>query len=72
MLVTPWRTICSKMTLGTTFLTQMFVPPCAAVAHAMHHPLQWNMGTVQRYTGMDVMSLQSSAASEFRYAPRWL
>jgi hypothetical protein len=72
MWVTPWRDTASKMAAPVTLRRQTLVPPCAATPHDMHQPLQWNMGTVHRYTGMDGISLSSTEARLLRYAPRWL
>ncbi|KAF0920704.1 hypothetical protein E2562_036407 [Oryza meyeriana var. granulata] len=72
MCVTPCRATLSKMVAAATLWTNTFVPPCAATHHNMHHPLQWNIGTVHRYTGVSTMPLRSTAARLLRYAPRWL
>nr|CAB3497162.1 unnamed protein product [Digitaria exilis] len=56
-----------KVDLVQQRFIKTLVAPFAAVAHTMHRPFQWNMSTVQRYTGM---SLTSAVASELRNAPR--
>nr|ACR35111.1 unknown [Zea mays] len=72
MCVTPCAATAAKMAPEFTLRRHTLVPPCAATPHTRHHPLQWNMGTVHRYTGSAVMSLRSTDDSEFRYAPRWV
>src|SRR5271163_4207919 len=50
-----WSTPCSRMALNIpgalTLRRQTWVPPAAVTAQVKHHPLAWNIGSVQRYTG---------------------
>jgi len=46
--VTPWRLIDSMIALASTRRMQMLTPARAASVQGKHHPLQWNIGSVQR------------------------
>ena len=66
MCVTPCRATASKMAAELTLRRHTLVPPCAATPQTRHQPLQWNMGTVHRYTGSAAMSLRSTDARLLR------
>jgi hypothetical protein len=42
----------------------------AVTAHGKHQPLQWNIGSVHRYTESVPMPAAITSPSAFRYAPR--
>src|SRR5258705_296819 len=48
--VTPSLSSSAQMRAGSTFRRQTWRPPTAVTAQVKHQPLQWNMGSVQRYT----------------------
>src|SRR6476661_7261270 len=48
--VTPCSRISDQITSPRTSRRQTWVPPIAVTAHGVHHPLQWNIGSVHRYT----------------------
>src|SRR6266852_493208 len=50
---------------------QRWVPPVAVTAQGNDHPLQWNIGNVQRYFESESNRICSAIASACRYAPRW-
>ena len=45
---------------------QMLVPPCMAIVQGKHQPQQWNMGKVQRYTGLSGMLQDKALLTAFR------
>ena len=47
------------------------MPALAAIVHGKHQPLQWNIGSVHRYTACRGMPQSMMFDSAFRYAPRW-
>src|SRR6476620_604765 len=51
MWVTPCLGISSKILAGSTLRRQTLMPAEAATVHGKHQPLQWNIGSVHRYTG---------------------
>ena len=46
--VTPWASICRKISGGSMPRRHTWRPPTAVSAHGMHQPLQWNIGSVHR------------------------
>ena len=42
----------------------------AVTAHGKHQPLQWNIGSVHRYTESAARQAWMTSLSAFRYAPR--
>ncbi len=48
--VTPSAWIRPQISSGSTPRSATWVPPSAVTAHVVHQPLQWNIGSVQRYT----------------------
>ena len=60
-----------QISLGSTCGTQTCVAPAAVTAQVKHQPLQWNIGSVQRYVeSLDDLKC-ATIASDCRYAPRW-
>ena len=49
--VTPEFAMASYMPLVVTPRRQTWVPAWAVMVQGKHQPLQWNMGSVHRYTG---------------------
>ena len=41
----------------------------SVTAHGKHQPLQWNIGSVHRYTESALMPATITSFSAFRYAP---
>src|SRR6266436_6195961 len=64
--VTPCFAINSKVLAGSTLRKHTLVPAIAAMVHGKHHPLQWNIGNVQRYVGWMPMPLASTLLMAFR------
>src|SRR5437016_10708056 len=56
---------------GSTRGRQMLRAPAAATAQVWLHPLQWNIGSVQRTQESAVRWFSATMARAFRYAPRW-
>ena len=71
MCVTPCSTISSKMRFGSTARRQTCVPPIAVTDHGKHQPLQWNIGSVHRYTGLAGMAHAMTLPQASRKVPRW-
>jgi hypothetical protein len=46
--VTPWASISCQIGSPRTSRRHTWVPPAAVTAHAVHQPLQWNIGSVHR------------------------
>src|SRR5215510_11306757 len=69
-----WVTRCSlinsKISAGSTLRRHTFVPALAAMLQGKHHPLQWNIGSVQRYIACRGMPHVSRLPTPLRYAPR--
>src|SRR5437868_1413625 len=63
--VTPSRNSCHTRS-GSMRGMQTLQEPAAAVAHGKHQPLQWNIGSVQRYWLSAVRRWSSAIASAFR------
>src|SRR5579864_6423578 len=70
--VTPSAAISRQTTGGSTFGKQTCRPPTAVTAHVKHHPLQWNIGSVQRNTDRESSREWCASASALRYAPRYV
>src|SRR5574343_1302848 len=58
--VTLWARMASKMAFGSTRRRQTLTPARAATVQGKHQPLQWNMGSVHRYTACLGMSHSST------------
>src|SRR4029079_13770213 len=67
-------TLCSAMAsyiaLARTWRRQTWVPATAAIVHGKHQPLQWNIGSVQRYTGWRGIDQSMMLLIALRHAPR--
>ena len=64
--VTPSSPISRQTTSGRTARRQTCVPPTAVTPHVVHQPLQWNIGSVQRYTDEDEWSEWMTSPRELR------
>src|SRR5262249_38051521 len=49
--VTLWSAIASYIAGARTWRRHTCVPATAEIDHGKHQPLQWNIGSVHRYTG---------------------
>ena len=67
----PSASISSQMRAGSTLRRQTWVPATAVTAQVKHQPLQWNIGSVQRYFVSKVMPVSMTSPIAFTYAPRW-
>ena len=54
------------MVAASTLRRQMLVPALAAMVHGKHQPLQWNIGSVHRYTELVSMPAWITSPSAFR------
>ena len=70
MWVTPCFGISSKIFAGSTLRRQTLMPADAATVHGKHQPLQWNIGSVHRYTGCWPRLPARMLLTAFKYAPR--
>ena len=70
--VTPSDWMRSRTARGSTWRRQMLVAPMAGRAQVKHHPLQWNMGSVHRYTESRVSPFWRQSLMAFSSAPRWV
>src|ERR1022692_204774 len=68
--VTPSARISSTIFCGSTCRRHTCRAPAAVTAHGKHQPLQWNIGSVHRYTELLVSPCSTTSPSAFRYAPR--
>ena len=59
------------MALASTRRRHTFTPARAATVQGKHQPLQWNMGSVHRYTLCLGMSHSSTLLTALVCAPRW-
>lgn len=72
MWVTPCAAMFRYISAAVGFRRHTLVPPRAAMPHVKVHPLQWNIGSDQRYTGALRISHPRIRLRVLRYAPRWL
>jgi hypothetical protein len=56
--------------LGSTARNATWRAVTAVTAQGKHHPLQWNMGSVHRYTDSGVIPATITSPSALRKAPR--
>src|SRR6266550_1642664 len=70
--VTPPSSNIPQACAGSTRGMQTLFAPTAESAHGYVHPLQWNIGSVHRYTESRVTLCSVSIANALRYAPRWV
>ena len=54
--VMPSSSMSLQISAGSTARRQTWCPPTAVTPHVVHHPLQWNIGSVHRYTESRVMA----------------
>ena len=69
--VTPQRSINRYASAGSNRRRHTWVAPTAVTAQGKHHPLQWNMGRVHRYTLAVESPVSMISPIAFRAAPRW-
>ena len=69
--VTPSESSSPRIAAASTRRRQTCVPASAVTVQGKHQPLQWNIGSVHRYTGCRAMPQVTTLPSAFRYAPRW-
>ena len=70
--VTPSASMSSQMRSPRTARRHTCRPPAPTIAHGWHQPLQWNIGSVHRYTVSGPWRWVMFSPSAFRYAPRWV
>src|SRR5947209_6018539 len=68
--VTLWFAIASYMVGARTQRRQTCVPAATEIDHGKHQPLQWNIGSVHRYTGCFAIPQVTTLPIANRYAPR--
>src|SRR6266705_547197 len=61
----------SQMREDSTRRRQTWVPATAVTAHVKHQPLQWNIGSVQRYFVSKLIPVSTTSPIAFTHAPRW-
>ena len=64
--VTPSLPSSAQMRAGSTLRRQTCRPPTAVTAQVKHQPLQWNMGSVQRYTVSKFMDVVMTSPRALR------
>ena len=69
--VTPSSRSRVQMRSGSILRRHTCRPPTAVTPHVRHQPLQWNIGTVQRYAVSSPIRPCTSSERLWRYAPRW-
>ena len=60
----------SKIAFASTLRRQTLTPAFAAIVQTKHQPLQWNIGSVHRYTACRGIPQSMMFDSALRYAPR--
>jgi hypothetical protein len=50
----------------STFLRHTLAPACRAIVQGKHQPLQWNIGSVHRYTGCSGIDQVTTFDTAFR------
>src|SRR5215813_13093845 len=60
----------SQMRPGSTRRRQTCVPATAVTAHVKHQPLQWNMGSVQRYFVSKLIPVSTISPIALTHVPR--
>src|SRR5436190_14965168 len=68
--VTPRSAIASYIALARTWRRHTWVPATTEIDHGKHQPLQWNIGSVHRYTGCFAIEQVTILPSASRCAPR--
>src|SRR5205085_7761126 len=69
--VTLWSAMASYIAGARTQRRQTCVPATTDSDHGKHQPLQWNMGSVHRYTGWRGMFAAITLPYPISAAPRW-
>src|SRR4029078_1289777 len=69
--VTLWLAIGSYMAPARTARRQTCVPAATEIDHGKHQPLQWNIGSVHRYTGCFFIPQVTTLPTANSAAPRW-
>ena len=64
--VTPSSSRARRIAAASTRRRQTWVPACAVIVHGKHQPLQWNIGSVHRYTGWCGMAQVTTLPIAFR------
>ena len=64
--VTRCSRIRSNTNAGATLRRHTLAPACSAMVQGKHHPLQWNMGSVHKYTGCSGMAQVTTFDTAFR------
>jgi len=64
--VTVCSRISSKTWAGSTFRRHTLVPAFSASVHGKHQPLQWNIGSVHRYTACCGMPQEITLLTAFK------
>ena len=64
--VTPSVSNACRMEAASARRRHTWVPACAVTVHGKHQPLQWNIGSVHRYTGCRGMDQVTTLPSAFR------
>src|SRR3954452_24959001 len=57
---------------GSTLRIGTWRAATAVTAHGKHQPLQWNIGSVHRYTDASDRPATITSLSALRYAPRYV
>src|SRR5205814_10520566 len=60
----------SQILEGSTLRRQTWVPATAVTPQVKHQPLQWNIGSVQRYLVSKLMCASSTSPTALIHAPR--
>src|SRR5690349_14053765 len=63
--------IASYIALARTARRQTCVPAATEIDHGKHQPLQWNIGSVHRYTGCLAIEQVTTLPTASKCAPRW-
>src|SRR5262245_6941633 len=69
--VTPRSARASYIALARTWRRQTCVPATTEMDQGKHQPLQWNMGSVHKYTGCLPMLQVTTLPMASSAAPRW-
>src|SRR5437660_1227220 len=69
--VTFWFAIASYIAVARTARRHTCVPATTEIDHGKHQPLQWNIGSVHKYTGCFAIEHVTMLPSASRCAPQW-
>ncbi len=70
--VTPWRSTRRRISAPSTFRRTTCRAPMPASPNGMPHPLQWNIGSVCRYTSRSVTPVCRANVVAFTQRLRWV